>query len=291
MCILKDNYQCSGEKCECGSSHIVQEDYRGTISRTQQGIPCQPWGRLWPHSHSHNSLDRNYCRNPGKGENRPWCYTTDPNKRWDYCDVPKCACGTLSRKEDYRGTLSKTSNGRACQDWNNQTVTTHDYTSANYPTAGLQSNYCRNPGSKSAPWCYTTDPNVSVEQCNVPQCDPLVKTRIYVKTLYNICDRDGWRDESDPYIRVYVNGRYCGQTSVLWDRNPATWNKYFYCGSHNMYSSLRVFFYAYDKDGYRADYLGSTSSQYHTKMDDNRRVYFSGACSGMYLDYSTKLYW
>jgi hypothetical protein len=29
--------------------------------------------------------DHNYCRNPD-GEKTIWCYTTDENKRWDYCD-------------------------------------------------------------------------------------------------------------------------------------------------------------------------------------------------------------
>ena len=32
----------------------------------------------------------NYCRNPD-GESTVWCYTTDPNETWEYCDVPRCA--------------------------------------------------------------------------------------------------------------------------------------------------------------------------------------------------------
>jgi hypothetical protein len=31
----------------------------------------------------------NYCRNPD-GEPRPWCFTTDPNRRWELCDIPRC---------------------------------------------------------------------------------------------------------------------------------------------------------------------------------------------------------
>ena len=32
----------------------------------------------------------NYCHNP-EGCNRcPWCYTMDPNVRWEYCDVLLC---------------------------------------------------------------------------------------------------------------------------------------------------------------------------------------------------------
>jgi len=32
---------------------------------------------------------KNYCRNVDSGD-EPWCYTTDPKTRWEYCDVPKC---------------------------------------------------------------------------------------------------------------------------------------------------------------------------------------------------------
>merc|ERR1712072_647842 len=34
-------------------------------------------------------LDENHCRNPD-GEAATWCYTTDENKRWEYCSVPAC---------------------------------------------------------------------------------------------------------------------------------------------------------------------------------------------------------
>ena len=33
---------------------------------------------------------RNYCRNPDFEEG-PWCYTTDPDVRWEACTVPYCA--------------------------------------------------------------------------------------------------------------------------------------------------------------------------------------------------------
>jgi len=33
--------------------------------------------------------DHNYCRNPDDGE-KAWCYTTDPQAEWEYCNVPTC---------------------------------------------------------------------------------------------------------------------------------------------------------------------------------------------------------
>ena len=35
-------------------------------------------------------MEENFCRNPTTDQ-KPWCYTTDPNKRWEFCDLPVCA--------------------------------------------------------------------------------------------------------------------------------------------------------------------------------------------------------
>eukprot|EP00058_Branchiostoma_floridae_P014530 XP_002600018.1 hypothetical protein BRAFLDRAFT_212191 [Branchiostoma floridae] len=80
------------ESCQVGDG----ASYRGTVSVTQPGKTCQRWDSQTPHEHTRTSssfparrLEENYCRNPD-GESGVWCYTTDPNDRWDYCDVPIC---------------------------------------------------------------------------------------------------------------------------------------------------------------------------------------------------------
>jgi len=56
-------------------------------------------------------LISNFCRNPD-GEPSIWCYTTDPNKRWDFCDSeieagnPEGLWG--NRGVDYRGKQTTT---------------------------------------------------------------------------------------------------------------------------------------------------------------------------------------
>ena len=70
------------------------------METTKTGKPCQSWTSQLPHAHyntnpidfpDHNLVDaQNYCRNPYGLLSAPWCYTTDPNSRWEFCDVPPC---------------------------------------------------------------------------------------------------------------------------------------------------------------------------------------------------------
>ena len=71
------------------------QDYRGRQSITRKGLTCQAWEAQEPHSHTRTAdkhigdgLEANYCRNPtdAKVDESVWCYTTDPETRWDYCD-------------------------------------------------------------------------------------------------------------------------------------------------------------------------------------------------------------
>uniref|UniRef100_A0A8C4J9K0 Kringle domain-containing protein n=1 Tax=Dromaius novaehollandiae TaxID=8790 RepID=A0A8C4J9K0_DRONO len=72
------------------------KDYRGMEAKTRRGIPCQKWAEKAPHKpnftpekHPSAGLEENYCRNPDVDENGPWCYTTDPATRFDYCNIPE----------------------------------------------------------------------------------------------------------------------------------------------------------------------------------------------------------
>lgn len=35
----------------------------------------------------------------------------------------------------------------------------------------LRDNYCRNPDGDNSPWCFTTDPSMTWEYCNLKRCD------------------------------------------------------------------------------------------------------------------------
>ena len=72
----------------------------GTVSNTMTGKECQSWSSNTPHV-THSFTDdnfpdasrkaaKNYCRNPDGDLQGVWCYTMDPNQRWELCDVPLC---------------------------------------------------------------------------------------------------------------------------------------------------------------------------------------------------------
>uniref|UniRef100_A0AAY4BXU6 Plasminogen n=1 Tax=Denticeps clupeoides TaxID=299321 RepID=A0AAY4BXU6_9TELE len=172
---------CSEECMVCSG-----EDYRGKISKTESGFTCQRWDSQTPHNHGYlpealpdKYLEQNYCRNPD-GEPRPWCFTTDANKRWEFCNIARCTaepptvvpqltCSTGDGRS-YRGTIAVTVSGKTCQSWSSQTPHKHIRTPENYPCKGLESNYCRNPTGERSPWCYTTDPNTRWEFCEIQTC-------------------------------------------------------------------------------------------------------------------------
>ncbi|KAK1337879.1 hypothetical protein QTO34_000980 [Cnephaeus nilssonii] len=178
---------CDIPECEEECMHCSGENYEGTISRTMSGLECQAWDSQTPHAHGYipakfpsKNLKRNYCRNPD-GEPRPWCFTTDPNKRWELCDIPRCTTPPPSsapthqclkgRGESYVGKVAVTLSGHTCQHWSQQTPQKHNRTPENFPCKNLEENYCRNPDGESAPWCYTTNSEVRWEHCKIPSCE------------------------------------------------------------------------------------------------------------------------
>ena len=74
--------------------------WNGTLFHTVTGRKCQEWAKDVPHKHRYHIDNRypegseveakSFCRDPD-GDGAPWCYTIDPDKRWEYCGIPSCA--------------------------------------------------------------------------------------------------------------------------------------------------------------------------------------------------------
>lgn len=63
---------------------------------------------LWPRwtPTAANGLELNYCRNPDGDRIGPWCYTTDPERRYESCNIPQCKDGT-HRSYGYASSASR----------------------------------------------------------------------------------------------------------------------------------------------------------------------------------------
>ena len=72
----------------------------GGTDVTASGIRCQSWHAQSPHEHYYQTDDwfpyeglnaaENHCRDPNGGMWKPWCFTEDPDVRWEQCDIKLC---------------------------------------------------------------------------------------------------------------------------------------------------------------------------------------------------------
>lgn len=77
------------EEADCKRTTTGWE-YSGQIGITKSGRTCQAWGSQTPHAHTYGTnLPENYCRDPSDS-GYLWCYTTDPYKEWEECNIPNC---------------------------------------------------------------------------------------------------------------------------------------------------------------------------------------------------------
>ncbi|XP_060634283.2 hepatocyte growth factor isoform X4 [Anolis sagrei] len=175
-------------------------NYKGTLSVTKSGIRCQAWNSTIPHEHNYRGKDLrgNFCRNPKGEEDGPWCFTSNPEKRYEVCDIPLCSeaeCMTCNG-ESYRGLMDHTETGKECQRWDLQRPHRHPFRPEKYPDKGFDDNYCRNPDGKPRPWCYTLDPNTPWEYCNIKPCDQRIENNSVSLTETTDCIRgqgEGYR--------------------------------------------------------------------------------------------------
>ncbi|KAK0161569.1 hypothetical protein PV327_010028 [Microctonus hyperodae] len=72
----------------------------------------------------------------------------------------------------YLGTMNRTKNGLDCQSWNSQQPHSHNKPPNVFPQIRYGENYCRNAGGDEImPWCFTMDPLVRWQHCDIPICD------------------------------------------------------------------------------------------------------------------------
>ena len=82
-------------------------------------------------------------------------------------------CRKTDSGSDYMGSVRTTESGIECQAWTAETPHANsNYADEKFPdgSAEAASNYCRNPSGDPFVWCYTMDPSVRWEECDIPRC-------------------------------------------------------------------------------------------------------------------------
>jgi len=86
----------------CYKASTDGEDYSGDVITTFSGKTCQRWDSETPHRpkggawkgknfpEGDTTAAHSFCRNPTFDGDQPWCYTTDPDTRWENCGIAKC---------------------------------------------------------------------------------------------------------------------------------------------------------------------------------------------------------
>ncbi|RXM30055.1 Voltage-dependent calcium channel subunit alpha-2/delta-1, partial [Acipenser ruthenus] len=90
----------------------------------------------------------------------------DLYEKKDY--IRECIIGNGS---NYKGMKTVTKTGLTCQAWSSMVPHEHSFLPPKYRSKDLEDNYCRNPDNEaSGPWCFTTDPDIRHQSCDLPQC-------------------------------------------------------------------------------------------------------------------------
>jgi hypothetical protein len=75
-------------------------EYKGQLNVTINGYTCKAWANHVPRKgwfrkkgafpDGNDEDAKNYCRNPDRDKQGPWCYTSDSGTDFDYCKVDYC---------------------------------------------------------------------------------------------------------------------------------------------------------------------------------------------------------
>ncbi|CAG0898512.1 unnamed protein product, partial [Darwinula stevensoni] len=284
---------------QCEKVHIYPEcrltesgeEYVGKVSVTESGMKCLKWRDYpdgtgddyqgGPHLNFTTSdpsgtpiinlreeryfLNRdswshhNYCRNPYWGK-RPWCYVSNRNITWEYCNIPMCTntgekvhiypeCRLTESGEEYVGKVSVTESGMKCLKWRDYPDGTGDdyqggphlnFTTSDpsgTPIINLREeryflnrdswshhNYCRNPYWGKRPWCYVfLTPLEHQSSTSVKSATSLIGTPGEKVHIYPECRLTERGKEYVGKVSVTESGLKC----LKWRDYPdGTWDDY-----------------------------------------------------------------
>uniref|UniRef100_A0A4W5PLN8 Macrophage stimulating 1 n=1 Tax=Hucho hucho TaxID=62062 RepID=A0A4W5PLN8_9TELE len=184
------------------------EDYRGQVDHTVSGRECQRWDQQYPQQHIYQP-EKYVCLPTAVITTTT---TTTPlfyiqfvvglhafvscQRYFSLINMLYC-----NRVENYQYFQCN----EKFLTWNTVHVRSR------YPDKSLDDNYCRNPDSSPVPWCYTTDPDVERESCQISKCSAVPKRHLRSSYTTNC-----FRGRGEDY-RGKVNETAGGIACQRWD--------------------------------------------------------------------------
>ena len=81
----------------------VGRTYNGTVNTSWSGEKCLAWNKQNYDTGYQSFYSNNFCRNPGPPGTapvtKPWCFSADPDKKWETCDNIR-ECYTCDKGKD-----------------------------------------------------------------------------------------------------------------------------------------------------------------------------------------------
>ena len=111
----------------------------------------------------------------------------------------------------YRGTVTTGRYGGQCQAWGSDYPRIHSRHPEDFPEAGLEGSYCRNPDEEQGVWCFPMNKEAKYELCDVPVCPTLYKYYCQPRLSYTdtVFDGDGTKAIYRRPIDVTRSGKHC----------------------------------------------------------------------------------
>uniref|UniRef100_A0A8K9WW68 Macrophage stimulating 1 n=1 Tax=Oncorhynchus mykiss TaxID=8022 RepID=A0A8K9WW68_ONCMY len=187
-------------KCIVGKG----EDYRGKVFTTKNvsGRECQRWDQQYPQQHIYQP-EKYVCLPTTVIITTPLFYIQFAvglhafvSCQHYFSLTNMLYCNRVENYQHFQG-------NEKLLTWNPVHVRPR------YPDKSLDDNYCRNPDSSPVPWCYTTDPDMERESCQISKC----RTSRHLRSSYTT---NCFRGRGEDY-RGKVNETTGGIACQRWD--------------------------------------------------------------------------
>ena len=212
----------NNDNCYDWQNDPTGRNYRGSQSKSKADgteFTCQPWNSNYPHKNKYARYgftpEHNYCRNPNRDPNGPWCYKYANIRRGEasyaYCKmfIPQCH-GT---KQSLSGTTNsqnqQISNGRSSSNTNSSSCNKSNpngrcFSSNNTQGPKYQMPHFKNPDNRG--WCKNKCQQEGYKYAGLAERSGCKCMNCYNDSGSNNCNRQ---------CQDYTQTKFCGGEGAM----------------------------------------------------------------------------